>query len=471
MNAAAGVGAFETTIASLRAFFADTAPVAAGDRLLVAFSGGSDSTALLLALGSVAAQMGLHLEAAHLDHGADPDSARRARRAGDLAAELGVPFRSERAELPALRARGESREEAARRVRYAFLERRRLEIGACWTVTAHHRDDQAETLLLRLLQGSGWRGLAGIAPVHGRVVRPLLALTRASLRDLLRARGLEPVLDPTNRDPALARNAVRHELLPGLLTVHPDLQARLARLAAAARGARDMIDRRLAEHLDLRGEAGGAATMALDAFDRLPAALRSTSLALLHRQAGAAYPPSTAAACGLERAIARRGRVACDAGGGWRWLARDGRLRVERPGNNVPPFAYTLRVPGDVQIPELGAVLSLRRGEPNDAASTVVFQRERLSLPAEPGAVLVRNRRPGDRIRPAGRRNRKRLKEVLIDHRIPRQQRDALPLLVLGGEVAWVPGVTVADGFQVAAGDSAWTAELSSIDTGEVDPS
>jgi tRNA(Ile)-lysidine synthase len=471
MNAAAGVGAFETTIASLRAFFADTAPVAAGDRLLVAFSGGSDSTALLLALGSVAAQMGLHLEAAHLDHGADPDSARRARRAGDLAAELGVPFRSERAELPALRARGESREEAARRVRYAFLERRRLEIGACWTVTAHHRDDQAETLLLRLLQGSGWRGLAGIAPVHGRVVRPLLALTRASLRDLLRARGLEPVLDPTNRDPALARNAVRHELLPGLLTVHPDLQARLARLAAAARGARDMIDRRLAEHLDLRGEAGGAATMALDAFDRLPAALRSTSLALLHRQAGAAYPPSTAAACGLERAIARRGRVACDAGGGWRWLARDGRLRVERPGNNVPPFAYTLRVPGDVQIPELGAVLSLRRGEPNDAASTVVFQRERLSLPAEPGAVLVRNRRPGDRIRPAGRRNRKRLKEVLIDHRIPRQQRDALPLLVLGGEVAWVPGVTVADGFQVAAGDFAWTAELSSIDAGEVDPS
>jgi tRNA(Ile)-lysidine synthase len=356
-------------------------------------------------------------------------------------------------------------------VRYAFLERRRLEIGACWTVTAHHRDDQAETLLLRLLQGSGWRGLAGIAPVHGRVVRPLLALTRASLRDLLRARGLEPVLDPTNRDPALARNAVRHELLPGLLTVHPDLQARLARLAAAARGARDMIDRRLAEHLDLRGEAGGAATMALDAFDRLPAALRSTSLALLHRQAGAAYPPSTAAACGLERAIARRGRVACDAGGGWRWLARDGRLRVERPGNNVPPFAYTLRVPGDVQIPELGAVLSLRRGEPNDAASTVVFQRERLSLPAEPGAVLVRNRRPGDRIRPAGRRNRKRLKEVLIDHRIPRQQRDALPLLVLGGEVAWVPGVTVADGFQVAAGDFAWTAELSSIDAGEVDPS
>ena len=471
MNDAAGIGAVEVTIACLKAFFAEAAPVAAGDRLLVAFSGGPDSTALLVALGPMAAQMGLSLQAAHLDHGADSDSARRARQAGELAAALGVPFRHERVEVPALRARGESREEAARRVRYAFLERRRLEIGARWTVTAHHRDDQAETLLLRLLQGSGWRGLAGIAPVHGRVVRPLLSLTRASLRELLRTRGLEPVLDPTNGDPSLARNAVRRELLPGLLSVHPDLEDRLARLASAARGARDTIDRRLAKHLDLRQEAGGAATMALDAVDRLPAALLSTSLALLHRRAGAAHPPSTAASRELERAIARGGRVFCDAGGGWRWIARDGRLGVERPGNNVPSFAYTLRVPGEVQIPELGAVLSLRRGEPNDAASTVVFQRERLSLPAEPGAVLVRNRRPGDRIRPAGRRNRKRLKEVLIDHRIPRQQRDALPLLVLGGEVAWVPGVTVADGFRAAAGDSAWTAELSSIDAGEVDPS
>lgn len=466
-----GNGSGTGAIAAVREFFAARAPLAAGDRVLVAFSGGPDSTALLAALGPLARELRLTVEAAHLDHGADPGSARRARRAAELAFALGAGFRCERVDLPALRRPGESREEAARRVRYGFLERVRAALGARWIATGHHLDDQAETVLLRLLQGSGWQGLAGIAPVRGRIVRPLLDLPRSELHDLVRRRGLEPVLDPTNRDETVRRNAVRHALLPRLALEHPALRSRLARLATAARAARDAADRRLAGLLDLRREDEGGDSLDVAAFDRLPESLRSAALALLHRRVGAPYPPSAAAAAELARARTRGGAVGCDAGGGRRWVVRAGRLWLEGPGNKVPPFAYTLAVPGEVQIPELGAVLSLRRGEPNDAASAAVLHRERLALPTEPGSVLVRNRRPGDRVRPAGHRNRKRLKEVLIDHRIPRHQRDALPLLVFAGEVAWVPGVTVAGGFQAVAGGTVWTAELSPIDTGEVDPS
>jgi tRNA(Ile)-lysidine synthetase-like protein len=235
----------------------------------------------------------------------------------------------------------------------------------------------------------------------------------------------------------------------------------------ATRGARDAIDRRLAVTLDLRDE-GTAASLAAGVFESLPGVLRAAALALLHRRCGLTYPPSAAAARELGRRLA--GRVAaCDAGGGWRWLRRQGRLRLERPGNKPASFAYTLRVPGEVQVPEVGAVLSLRRGEPSGAASAAVMHRERIILPADPEVMLVRNRRPGDRIRPIGRQNRKRLKEVLIDQRIPRHQRDALPLLVLGGDVVWVPGVAIADGLQAGNRAAVWTAELSSIV--EVDPS
>src|SRR5438270_569184 len=164
---------------ALAAFFRDEAPLAPGDGVVVAFSGGPDSTALLWGMSRLAGRLGVRLAAAHLDHAMDPGSAGRAAQAAGLAARLGVPCRVERIERVAvLSGRAESAEAAARRARYAFLERTREALGARWITTAHHRDDQAETVLLRLLFGSGVEGLAGIRPVHGAVARPLLALPR-----------------------------------------------------------------------------------------------------------------------------------------------------------------------------------------------------------------------------------------------------------------------------------------------------
>src|SRR5437763_11884254 len=222
------------------------APLAPGDGVVVAFSGGPDSTALLWGLAALAPRLSLRLFAAHLDHAMDDGSAARAAAAARLAGRLGVPFIAAvaaRRDIPG----GESREAAARRVRYGFLEEVRQAAGARWVATAHHRDDQAETVLLRLLFGSGVEGLAGIRPVQlatGAVIRPLLDAPRAELAPALAAvpaAGLLPVDDPTNRDLAVPRNRVRHRLLPALAgpgnppdptdPTDPDIACRLARPA------------------------------------------------------------------------------------------------------------------------------------------------------------------------------------------------------------------------------------------------
>src|SRR5436305_6049469 len=182
----------------LEGFFTAEAPLAAGDGVVVAFSGGPDSTALLWGMSRLAPRLGLRLFAAHLDHAMDPSSAARAAAAADLAARLGVPLLAARRDVPSARQPGESHEAAARRQRYAFLEETRQRLGARWVATGHHRDDQAETVLLRLLFGSSLEGLAGVRPVHGAVVRPLLGASRAELAAAVAAAGLAAVDDPTN---------------------------------------------------------------------------------------------------------------------------------------------------------------------------------------------------------------------------------------------------------------------------------
>lgn len=468
---------------SILAHFLDSeAPLEPGERLLVAFSGGPDSTALLWGLSRLRPAKGFALAAVHLDHGMDDGSAARARDAARLAAAMGVDFVEERREVPSVRRLSESTESleaAARRVRYGFLEEVRRRLGARWVATAHHLDDQAETVLLRLLSGSGLEGLAGIRPVHGRVIRPLLTARRAELRDTLEARapGLTPVDDPTNLDLHPLRNRIRHRLLPELTASFPDLPERLARLAERTRRAGKALDARLAEILSIEpleaqslGRTGAAADRR--AFEALPAALRPFALAALHRRAGAPYPPGAEARSELDRQLASAThRVGCDCGDGWRWEAGHDRLILQpipqRACERVPDFTYTLEIPGEVEIPEISLRIRLSRSTVEPWMFQGSPDRAALALPLEPGArVTVRNRRPGDRIHPLGARGSRRLKEVFIDRQIPRQQRDLWPLLCVGKgsteRIAWVPGVTIDQQFRLEPEDRAaiWLAEV-----------
>jgi tRNA(Ile)-lysidine synthase len=451
-------------ISLLQDFFLREAPLGPDDRLAVAFSGGGDSTALLWGLAQLPG-LRPRLVAVHVDHALDPGSAERARQAQRLATEIGVPCQLERRDVPALAEPGEGLEAAARRLRYAALDAVRHEVGARYVATAHHRDDQAETVVLRLRFGSGLYGLGGIRPVHGAVVRPLLAVPRAALALELAGSGLTPVDDPTNRDLASSyRNRIRHRILPALAAEDPALPLRLAALAERARRAAGAFEERLADRLQLARRPDGGVGCSRERFRALPEAARPLALSLLARRAGAAPSARRTASAELLGQLARGGRVALDAGGGWRLRADENALWIEPRQEKAADFSYTLEVPGELCPPGLpwSFRLSHRPVEPwmfrGDA------RRAALALPLVPGdRVTVRNRRPGDRVRPLGAAGSRRLKEVLIDRHVPAAARARIPLLCCGGEVAWVPGVAIAHDFRITGETVVWLAEIADV--------
>lgn len=459
-------------LTTLDGFFADrasTAPsdgrasISPGEGIVVAFSGGSDSTALLHGLVLWARDRAVSLYAAHLDHGLDDGSASRARRAARIAAALNVPFIAARRPVSAMRHRGESPEEAARRLRYRFLEQVRVERGARYLATAHHRDDQAETVVLRLLQGTGPAGLAAMEPRKGALVRPLLELSRSQLAGWLRHRTPGPLDDPTNRDLAARRNFVRHRLLPALGSSAPDLHRDLAGLAVTAQCARRALDMRMSTALEPRSLPGGGLAVERGRLEQLPTVLLGPALALLHRRAGAETSPGV----GVQRELARQlgvgGAVGCDCGAGWALASIGDRVALRRKTLPPAPFAYTLAVPGRVELPAGNGALRLSRQTARPWMFRQSGRRVGFSLALNAGdRMTVRSRRPGDRIRPFGCSYDRRLKDLLIDRKVPRSERDRLPLLCVGGRVVWVPGVTLDERCRLTAEEKAWVAEWES---------
>ena len=207
--------------------------------LLVAFSGGADSTALLLALRALAPRLGLTLHAATLDHGLRPESDAEAAACARLCASLDIAFHSRRVDVAALaQQRGIGLEEAGREARLAFLEELRAETGCAWIAQGHQLNDLAEDSLMRLIRGSGWPALAGMRALDAEkcIIRPLLLTTRAAVEDFLRTLGLDWTEDPLNQDQAYLRNRVRAQLVPLFQQENP---AFLGSVAARWRMARD----------------------------------------------------------------------------------------------------------------------------------------------------------------------------------------------------------------------------------------
>jgi tRNA(Ile)-lysidine synthase len=324
------------------------ATAGAGATLVAGLSGGADSVALVDALAALRRRRGFRLVAAHLDHALRPGSADDAAFCQSLCDALAVPLRAGTAPVRA-RARREKGglEQAARRERYSFLRRVKDDEGAAAILVAHTRDDQAETLLLRLLRGAGASGLAGMRASSGDLLRPLLGVSRAEVLDHLRARGLAFRSDPSNLDAAHLRNRVRHELLPYLeQRFNPRVREALARTAAL------LADE--ASHMDHEAQQllSGATRREADALvvDRLalagaPVAVARAAVRLaLQAQGGLA---------GVDRdhidAILRLARAAAPAGR--RLLlpgAREARfthraLRLEKPATDAAKAVSSLR--------------------------------------------------------------------------------------------------------------------------------
>jgi tRNA(Ile)-lysidine synthase len=332
----------------------------------------------------------------------------------------------------------QSVEVAGRAARRAFLEDVRGAHRADRIATAHTQDDQAETVLLRLVRGTGRRGLGGIAPRRGRFIRPVLGVSRAALRAELRRRGHGWREDATNTDCENPRNRVRHELLPYLERhFNPSARATLGRLAASARSEDEWLTREgtaAAVHLVQRSATG--VRVDREGVNRLPDALAArVVLHALHM-----LRPSVAASFHQVMAVlevVRGMRAAADVVGVRAEVAGSVILLREPASERAPSsFRLTLPVPGEVVIPELGLAVSAEGPVRRDQVEVLA---DRLG-----STLIVRNRRPGDRLRLRGVDGRKKLQDLFVDRKVPRANRDLIPVVTTaGGDIVWVAGHAV----------------------------
>ena len=295
---------------------------------VVAVSGGADSVALLRAL--VAVRTGT-LTVAHFNHKLRGDGSERdAGFVGELASRFGLAFKLGEADV-ATEAVGENLEATARRLRYDWLNAVADEVGAKWIATGHTIDDQAETVLHRLIRGTGMQGLRGIAARRERLIRPFLTVSRADVLDLLRELNLPHREDTSNSDPRFTRNRIRAELLPLLKTFNPEIVASLGRLAGQAHEAHEIIvsqARALLAKAE-RPRAGGAIILDAEALGGPPVVVRS-ALRLVWEREGWPVAGMDHAAWGRAADVARRAAGACDFPGGVTMRARGRVVQIER---------------------------------------------------------------------------------------------------------------------------------------------
>lgn len=446
-----------------------------GSRVIVALSGGIDSLVLLHLVRFRLSALELDPFAAHFDHRMRPESGADARWVRGLCGAWRTPLRVAEAEA------APTSEAEARRLRYRFLRRVVREEGGALLLTAHHADDQVETILYRILRGTGVEGLAGMAELRdGWLLRPLLAETRGEVEAYAARHRIRPRIDPTNRDPAWARNRIRHEILPALEAVHPGARAALLRLGRNAARQSEALGGLVTPLLrDLvRERDEDRITIDRDAFLAHPRAVRNALLRALVDEAGVRLDEAgTVAALEFMTEGPSGGRLHLP---GSARLARDfGLLHLEWGRLGDPDEGPDARGGADAPLilsgPEPGGRATLGLGgrryrvawggenshivEAGDRIES--FDPEALAFP-----LTVRLPEPGDRTR--GRAGSRKLKKLLGELRVPREGRHRLPVVVDGrGEVIWVPGHHRAPIAPARTGTRTWTLGIWHEDTGE----
>lgn len=451
------------------------AGVRRGDRAVVAVSGGVDSMVLLHALVRLAPRLGLRIQVTHVHHGLRGRSADRdAALVSAEAVRHGVPVSVERL-APATRPAGTSVQGWARDARYARLEAVRKKIRAAWIVTAHTQNDQAETVLLNLLRGTGPRGVAGIPGRRGRILRPLLAVSRGEVEAYAAAQGVVFREDPSNRSVAYRRNRIRRQLLPLLAREYnPRIVEALAGLAAQAREDDDALASQAAAlatgAVRKRGPAVGVSVGVLQEAE--PAVARRLLQEAFRRVAHGRHGLTRRHLNALVRAAARGGRVALSGGfqaqvsAEYLWLAPSAPAErrhgsgAQLPGADppadvpLPPGRWVRWDPGRcfVRVRRVvGDGIRLAREDPH---------REVLSPTVLAEPLRLRAWRPGDRFQPLGLPGGKKLQDFFVDTKVPRAQRRRVPLLMAGERVAWVVGHRIAETFRWRGERAACLAEV-----------
>lgn len=440
----------------LLALFEDTlrthSLVEPGQRVLVAFSGGADSTALLHLFTRLRESWSLEVIAAHLNHAlrgeqSDADEAH----CRQVCAGWRVPFFSRKVEVAQeAKQRRLSVETAAREVRYAFLQEVADAIEADVIALGHTRDDQVETVLLNLTRGSGTAGLAGMPVRRGRIIRPLLQISRQQIVAYCALHGLRFVEDVSNTDPRYSRNRIRHHVLPELRRVNPRVDEAVERLANVLSDEErwwqgymqtlepeftlrrtedewylslewlarqpEAVQRRVIRYAVQNLHPEGR-ELEFEQVERLREAIRTG------RRAGVTLRGGQLHAAVTQRTL----RV---------WLKRD-----------VPPVAYEIvvQVPGETPVPPAGITLFAEHSALPDAHA---WRQDNWEVWCDASRVgkqlVVRNWRRGDRLQPLGLSGHRKLSDIFVDRKVPAHLRRRIPVVCDEEGIVWVVGLCLA---------------------------
>ena len=410
-----------------------------GCAVVAGLSGGADSTALTHFLFTHQKEYGVSLTAVHVNHGIraaageDEEAARR------FCQGLGAPFRALRADVPALaRQKGLSLEDCGRRVRYGFFRQVLAELGGPGRIaTAHTSTDSAETMLLNLTRGAGARGLRGIPPVRGEVVRPLISLTRQEVEAYCRWYRLPFVQDETNFTEEYARNKIRLRVTPALRELNPALERAMARSAQLLAQDDALLYRMARQALE---EARRGAGWSLPALRRLERPVLSRAMILAAEEAGCARLTRENVEEMVQAALHGGGAAVA---GGIQITARGNTLFAERPVPQGEGWCVPLSLP-ETLLPD-GRRLKIRPAGPLETENPKKFYKFLFHNPANYDTIhdmVARTRRPGDIFRPAGRGVSKTLKKLFSEEGLSPAQRAGCVLLASrgGGEIFWAEG-------------------------------
>ncbi len=474
-----------------------------GGVVIVGYSGGADSTALLHLLTRLQDELNIRVHAAHLHHGMRPEADADVQVCRTVCEALSVPLHVERADVPALAKQAKiSLEEAGRNARYAFFERLANELNAVAVALAHTRDDQVETILINLLRGTGPRGLCGMPYKRNHTIRPLLDASREQTHRYCAEQNLPTVFDSTNLDPHQMRRRVRMELIPLLREIAPAFDRHLLRLAdileheeawwegEVGKVLQDLgqpsppvpLSHAVGEGvagspLPYCGRGGGgeveearknevtAPEIEVEPYTTVrkgsegiltiprltvlhPALQRRVLREWLRPYLGTLNLPPFEILEGIRRAAIEGARTSWQLSDALRLTTDENALTLHFDAPVPEPYEYPAPLETPILIPEAGIWLELRstdspvRAEPASGLDKSV--QATMDADAIQGQLIVRNARLGDRFQPLGMTVPKKLSDIFIDRKIPKAERRRLPLLCDEAGILWIPGYTIA---------------------------
>ncbi|HHV78535.1 MAG TPA: tRNA lysidine(34) synthetase TilS [Firmicutes bacterium] len=434
-----------------------------GDRVLVGVSGGPDSIALLHILSQLRDEYELNLYVAHLNHLIRPDAESDAEYVRQFALKLGAAFVMERCDVRQLGKRlGVGEEVAGRMARYGFFYRAAKENGCTRIALGHNMDDQAETVLMRLIRGAGTEGLGGIPPVRGKIVRPLIETPRSDIEAYCRSWNLDTRLDITNLEEVYFRNRIRRQLIPLLQSEYnPNISRILARTAELMREENaymSAIARK--KYFEIAVEATGSVVLPANALAQLELPIRRRVVRFAVSRAGGPPFLDFHHVSEILAALEKEGRK-------WR-LMLPGKSCVWRDGDELifsgigfahvskaeEPLAVRLEIPGTTKIPwancTISAIIVPREAlgnQPleNELARVAYLDYNSLEMP-----LVARARRKGDRMQPLGMSGSKKLGDIFREKKTESESRDRVPIITTAsGKIVWVVEHTLDDRFKV----------------------